>query len=213
MRPSHPSEPCTPDLLQRLLDKIGNPAPSPMTNGANGKCAPMTNGGNGRKNRRAPMTNGDSAPMTNGANGRDRRGRFAKGNAGGPGNPFTRRAAGFRKALCEMVTEDDIRALGSQLLVAGLAGDVAAIKLLFAYTIGRPTDAVDPDTLDVQELELYQRRTTPPGELQPLLHGMSAELVCELLRVLLPVVGANQMQQAAAVIRQAESNAESGGHK
>ncbi len=32
-----------------------------------------------------------SGPSTNGNNGRDASSRFAKGNSGGPGNPFARR--------------------------------------------------------------------------------------------------------------------------
>jgi hypothetical protein len=89
--------------------------------------------------------------------GRDSRGRFTKGNPGGPGNPFARRIAAFRTALCTVVTEKDIQELAYQLLAQAKLGDLASAKLLLAYAIGRPTDAVDPDALDVKELQLFRQ--------------------------------------------------------
>ena len=38
-------------------------------------------------------------PKPNGANGRDEKGHFAKGNGGGPGNPFAQQVAELRKTL------------------------------------------------------------------------------------------------------------------
>jgi hypothetical protein len=42
------------------------------------------------------------------------------------------------------------------LVEAARGGDVAAAKLLLAYTLGRPTPAVDPDGLDRAEWLLCQ---------------------------------------------------------
>jgi hypothetical protein len=99
-------------------------------------------------------------PSTNGCNGhapaegRDAGGRFAKGNKGGPGNPFARRCAELRQALLNSVTEDDIAALAKRLLLQAKGGDMAAAKLLLTYVIGTPAPAADPDRLDRHELEL-----------------------------------------------------------
>jgi len=48
-------------------------------------------------------------PSTNGDNGdRDERGRFARGNPGGTGNPHAAKVARLRSALLNAVTEQDI---------------------------------------------------------------------------------------------------------
>jgi hypothetical protein len=46
------------------------------------------------------------------------------------------------------------------LINAASCGDVAACKLLLAYTIGQPTPAVDPDQLDRHEWELTKSLPT-----------------------------------------------------
>jgi hypothetical protein len=138
----------------------------------------------------------DAESPSNGT-GRDSRGRFAKGNLGGPGNPFTRQAAAFRKALCDSVSADDIQALTRTLLDKAKGGDVAAIKLLFAYTIGRPADAVDPDTLDVDELQRFHQQTLPPDMPMPPPVGLPTGLACQVLRGLMPA-REDAMRQALA---------------
>src|SRR5205085_4146516 len=71
----------------------------PLPNGASGVPAlhppPSPNGANGEQN--------DAAPSPNGGNGHDSQGRFAKGNKGGPGNPFARRVGRLRSLLVNLV--------------------------------------------------------------------------------------------------------------
>jgi hypothetical protein len=74
-----------------------------------------------------PPPEADAAPSTK---GRDGRGRFAPGNPGGPGNPFARRSAALREALCEAVTEENLKDLARVLLLHAQGGDVPAAKLL-----------------------------------------------------------------------------------
>src|SRR5262245_48271557 len=81
--------------------------------------------------------------------GRDTRGRFAKGNRGGPGNPYARQVALLRKTLVNFVTEDDMKHIAFVLKMKAESGDIAAIKLLFQYILGKPTESVDPDRLDI----------------------------------------------------------------
>jgi hypothetical protein len=45
--------------------------------------------------------------------GRDAKGRFVKGNRGGPGNPFGRLVGAFRTALLTTITEEDIQRVGT----------------------------------------------------------------------------------------------------
>jgi hypothetical protein len=92
-----------------------------------------------------------SPPPAGDGNGRDANGRFARSNPGGPGNPFARRVAEFRKAIVEAATPEKIAAVVAKLEEKALEGDVAAAKLYLAYTVGKPGPAADPDRLDVDE--------------------------------------------------------------
>jgi hypothetical protein len=129
---------------------------------------------------------------------RDAQGRFIGGNPGGPGNPFARQVAEMRRALLSCVTYEEMRVIGGQLVVKAKMGDLAAIKLLFQYVIGKPTDSVNPDTLDLQEMEQYQKGMTPE-QMQELMTGRRQEPgeLIELVRMLLPVF-AEQFKNSVA---------------
>ncbi len=113
-------------------------------------------------------------PSTNGDNGRrDSQGRFAKGNAGGPGNPFARRVATLRSLIVDAVTEDDLRAVVSALVEQAKNGDVVAARELLNRLIGKPEDVVDPDRLELRE-RLLERELSQatPSELDRVLQGL-----------------------------------------
>src|SRR5271167_4274963 len=82
---------------------------------------------------------------------RDENGHFRKGNRGGPGNPFARQIARLRKVLLEAVSEADLVEVIEMLKRKAKEGDVAAAKLLLSYSIGKPVDPPNPDTLDLDE--------------------------------------------------------------
>jgi hypothetical protein len=109
--------------------------------------APSGNGiSNGDITRAAPTEsagNDDSAKATE----RDRRGRFAKGNKGGPGNPFGPRFAALRYAACDVVTPQNMRDILSALVLRALTGDVVAAKLVLAYALGKPDVGLDADEI------------------------------------------------------------------
>jgi hypothetical protein len=67
---------------------------------------------------------------------RDTKGRFAKGNRGGPGNPFGCQIAYLRKSLVDAVKAEDFAAIAVALLNKAREGDVAAARLLFQYVLG-----------------------------------------------------------------------------
>lgn len=77
------------------------------------------------------------APSPNRSNGRDGRGRFAVGNAGGPGNPFAKSVGELRKALFDAVTAEDLRAVTQMLIRKAKGGDVAAARELLDRTLGK----------------------------------------------------------------------------
>jgi hypothetical protein len=191
-----PTDPATPSRRR----KTGRPSP----NGDNGDrretpAAPSPDGDNGgAAEKPAP-------PSPNGANGRDARGRFTKGNPGGPGNPFARRLGALRRALCETVTEDDVQAIVRQLLQRARDGDVAAIKVLFAYVIGRPTDAVDPDRLDAREWEMYRDYAARGDDLTGLVATIPTEMACVLARAIMPKIGETFARNFVAGVRAQEA--------
>jgi hypothetical protein len=145
----------------------------------------------------AEALQGEQTPVSE--NGRDARGRFTAGNAGGPGNPFARRVAELRKVLLETVTDDELRIVAGQLMVKAKFGELAAIKLLFQYVLGKPAATVDPDALDVEEVEMF-RRAPVHGEVNEIMtERMPAALAAGLLRQVVPYVGqehANLMFEA-----------------
>ena len=145
------------------LDKRGG---APTTNGANGHANGTTNGhanghaaaplrpfGNGHAGD-APKSAEPPVLATPAPDERGAGGRFAKGNGGGPGNPFARQVAARRKALLDAVGAEDVGKVGRKLYELALAGDVAAAKVLLAYLIGKPAEAADPDRLDLDEVSL-----------------------------------------------------------
>jgi hypothetical protein len=90
------------------------------------------------------------APQTNPANpqpaqteGRDASGRFAKGNPGGPGNPYPRRIAALKLALLNCVTEEDIAAIAKAVIEEAKTGNIPAAKLIFQYVLGKPGTSAD----------------------------------------------------------------------
>ena len=60
----------------------------------------------------------------------------------------------MRKALINFVTVDDVKHVAFILKEKAMSGDLAAIKLLFQYVVGKPTETVDPDRLDIEEVKL-----------------------------------------------------------
>ena len=95
-------------------------------------------------------------------NGRDQHGRFAPGNAGGPGNPQGGTMERLRHALLLAVRKDDVAAIAATLVEQAKAGDLAAVKELLNRVLGRPTDT---DTLVRSDrLEAVPLPTTPDDQ-------------------------------------------------
>src|SRR5262245_54500170 len=104
----HPYERTGRSSMNRFADSNGDveTKTAPLGNGVNGDTAPSLNG-----------TNGETVPA--GAvpgSGRDAHGRFAKGNPGGPGNPFARQSAALRRRVQEKLTEDELDQIVDRLI-------------------------------------------------------------------------------------------------
>jgi hypothetical protein len=124
--------------------------------------------------------------------GHDERGRFTYGNEGGPGNPFARRVAQLRKVMLECVTDKEMEVIVCELVVQAKMGNLAAIKLLFQYVLGKPAAVVNPDTVDQQEVELFGREPLFAHFCELLQTRMPSGNAAHLLRNLLPGVGQKQ---------------------
>src|SRR5207302_6485249 len=84
-------------------------------------------------------------------------------------------------------------------------GDVAAIKLLLSYTIGKPTDAPDPDTLDQHEWATIAGNHVPtPEKLIQVVQGMPVEALVMMLRAALPTLFPGKMDMANAAFAKAQ---------
>jgi len=95
----------------------------------------------------------DPAPQP----GRDAGGKFTRNNHFGKGNPFARRVAALREALFEEIDEAKFRRMVKDLCDMALSKDLAAMKLVLLYMLGKPDDMVNPDDLDRLEYEQLRR--------------------------------------------------------
>src|SRR5262245_34944986 len=115
---------------------------------------------------------------------RDSHGRFAKGNRGGVGNPFARQVAGFRAAILQATTHEDIKAITKKLIEMAREGNLAAAKLLLAYTCGRPEQTPDPDRLDLEEWNLFKEARPIPRQFHKLTRHANTDQQLQMARIL-----------------------------
>jgi len=113
---------------------------------------------------------------------REANGRFALGNKGGPGNPFARQVAALRQTLLNRATPKDFEEVADELIKKAKTGDVAAIKLLFQYTLGKPAPSPDPDHLDVDEWHKLQQSACPPADVQTIFNGFPADMALKVAK-------------------------------
>jgi hypothetical protein len=131
--------------------------------------------------------------------GRGPDGRFCKGNAGGPGNPYTRKVAAMRQEFMAAATKEDIAAIARALIAKAKEGDVAAAKVVLQYTVGRPAQTVDPDRLDEMEWQQWQREKVSGG--MDVLTGTTATSMCAVARVAIPFGQEEKFAQAGREIQ------------
>ena len=134
-----------------------------------------------------PTVRAEDQTTQESADKREANGRFAKGNKGGPGNPFARQVAALRQTLLNRTTPKDFEEIADELIKKAKTGDVAAIKLLFQYTLGKPAPCPDPDHLDVDEWHKLQQSACPPADVQTIFNGLPADTACDLAKFVWPL--------------------------
>jgi hypothetical protein len=147
---------------ENRYDSLGGP-PHPVWPEKPAASAPSPDGS---PTTEPSTSNPNPASKETTANDRQSNGRFAKGNRGGPGNPFARQVAAFRACLINSVTEDDMKAIVYKLVDRARFGSLQATKLLFSYLLGTPKPVVEPDELDLQEMHLAHQAALAAAALQ-----------------------------------------------
>jgi hypothetical protein len=130
------------------------------------------------------MSRTSKATSANPNEGREANGRFAPGNAGGPGNPFARKVAALRSALIDAVTPQDITEIMYLVVFNAKAGSLEWTKFLFQYAVGKPRPAVNPDTLDLDELMLTQASAVPVEAVKEFVARIPPPAAVLMMRVL-----------------------------
>jgi hypothetical protein len=135
----------------------------------------------------------DEAPSPKASNGaagpqRDAHGRFVAGNGGGPGNPFGRYTAQLRVALLAAITEEDMQAVAQKLIEQAKAGSLPAIKLLLQYAIGKPTNAPNPDHVELDEWNYFKKTAEMSDDVGKVLKSLEPETVLDMGREVRPIL-------------------------
>jgi hypothetical protein len=130
---------------------------------------------------------------------RETNGRFASNNLGGPGNPFARQTAALRAYLINHVTERDIQDILDILLLNAKGGHLPTIKFLFSYVLGKPKPVVEPDLLDLQEMQMLQQSALPPEALETMCNQLPLDFQARMTHF-------SQAENAAAAVRTVQDN-------
>src|SRR5262245_24170893 len=151
--------------------------------------------GNARPRRPARRPPPPDAEAPAASNGHDANGQFTKGNRGGPGNPYNRQIAEFRKQFLAASTPAVFRRVVEALIAKALSGDAAAMKLYFQYAMGKPAEAVDPDRVDFDECDVLSQ-THASGKLpwHEILQLPYLETMLELVRIIRPASDSRYMK-------------------
>jgi hypothetical protein len=139
----------------------------------------------------APRSPDESSPLPASNSplvGRQANGKFAKGNPGGPGNPHARETARILQLMKSEVSDEDILDLTRKLVERGKEGDVGAIKVIFAYKIGKPQPAPLPDWIEHEGWENIKKAVVHQNELKRVLDAPQAALINTMCGILLPAI-------------------------
>jgi hypothetical protein len=179
------------DLGRQMVEALDYPDTT-AEHGSNGNARQR------RPARRQAPRPAEAPASSNGhdADGHDTNGQFAKGNRGGPGNPYNRQIAEFRKQFLAASTPAVFRQVVDALIAKALGGDGAAMKLYFLYVMGKPADAVDPDRVDFDECDvLCQTQANRKLPWHEILKLPYLETMLELARIFRPASDARYRKQ------------------
>ena len=140
--------------------------------------------------------------------GRDARGRFTKGNKGGPGNPFAREVAVLRATMIHAFTPKIFMRLVEVLRQRAEGGDMVAMKLILQYVLGKPAETVDPDRIAIDEWQKLRDAAVNLDEAGDVLQQVPATMACFLVNKLWPDETVQHVREALQEDAQAKAEAE-----
>ena len=140
--------------------------------------------------------------------GRDARGRFTKGNKGGPGNPFAREVAVLRATMIHAFTPKIFMRLVEVLRQRAEGGDMVAMKLILQYVLGKPAETVDPDRIAIDEWQKLRDAAVSLDETSAVLEQVPATMACFLLKKFWPDETVQHVREALQEDAQAKAEAE-----
>jgi hypothetical protein len=92
----------------------------------------------------------------------------------------------MRQAFHEAVSEEDLVEVARTITRKAKEGDMAAAKLLLLYLVGKPDTVVEPDTLDLQEIQQYETEVRHYNSLPAVAATPDLGLACTIARATRP---------------------------
>jgi hypothetical protein len=109
-------------------------------------------------------------------------------NPCGPDHSLAREVTQLKRTLVNFANHDDMEHVALCLKEEAMGGDLAAIKLLFLYLLGEPTETVDPDGVNMEECPKPQEKSGPPDQGAKAASGSAAPKLCKVTSVAWPDV-------------------------
>src|SRR5581483_11386116 len=146
---------------------------------------------NAKKSVVAPEAQQTTAEQASGATGayaysRDASGRFVAGTSAGPGNPHARHCARMMALFRNAISEQDMLTIIFTIRDKAIQGDMTAAKIILNYNLGKPPAAPDPDQLDRNEWDGYQKDAMTLDEMKHVLGRLPSRVGNSIVSAALP---------------------------
>jgi hypothetical protein len=119
---------------------------------------------------------------------RDSRGRFTEGNAGGPGNPHARHCARMLEMFRNSITDEEMYGLCRVLFERASGGDMGSLKMIWQYKLGKPLPAPNPDMIDRDEWDHFQKDAMTLDEMRKVLGQLPSRIGNDIVSAALPSI-------------------------
>jgi hypothetical protein len=119
---------------------------------------------------------------------RDSRGRFTEGNAGGPGNPHARHCARMLEMFRNSITDEEMYGLCRVLFERASGGDMGSLKMIWQYKLGKPLPAPNPDMIDRDEWDHFQKDAMTLDEMRKVLGQLPSRIGNAIVSAALPSI-------------------------
>jgi hypothetical protein len=119
---------------------------------------------------------------------RDSQGRYLKNNAGGPGNPHARHCARMLEMFRNSITDEEMYGLCRVLFERASGGDMGALKMIWQYKLGKPLPAPNPDMIDRDEWDHFQKDAMTLDEMRQVLGQLPSRIGNAIVSSALPSI-------------------------